>query len=159
YSTPVSTVLNVTAANGVLKNDTDPESNSLTAAIVTQPTHGTITLNANGSFAYTPTTGFTGTDTFTHKASNGNRENAAAKVTLNVGINTAPTGVADSYTATENQTLTVNATNGVLKNDTDLEGNTLTASVNTQPAHGTVTMTSDGAFTYTPATDFNGTDT
>src|SRR5262249_45441601 len=120
YSTPVSTVLNVTAANGVLKNDTDPESNSLTAAIVTQPTPGTITLNANGSFAYPPTTGFTGTDTFTYKASDGNSESAAATVTLNVGINTAPTGVADSYTATEDQTLTVNATNGVLKNDTDL---------------------------------------
>src|SRR5262249_54866093 len=122
-------------------------------------THGTITLNANGSFAYTPTTGFTGTDTFTYKASDGNSESAAATVTLNVGINTAPTGVADSYTATEDQTLTGNATNGVLENDTDIEGNTLRASVNTQPAHGTVTMPSDGAFTYTPATDFNGTDT
>ena len=42
------------AAPGVLANDTDPDGDPLTAVLVTGPSHGTLTLNANGSFTYTP---------------------------------------------------------------------------------------------------------
>lgn len=159
YSTPVNTALTVNAANGVLKNDTDAENNSLTAFVVTQPANGTLTLNGNGSFTFTPTTGFSGTTSFTYKVSDGNSDSVASTVTISVGTNGAPTGVADSYNATEDTALTVAVANGVLKNDTDGENNTLTATVNTQPTKGTLSLASDGSFVYTPNAHANGTDT
>ncbi|HXH79950.1 LamG-like jellyroll fold domain-containing protein [Nocardioides sp.] len=74
-------------------------------------------------------------------------------------VNRAPVGAADAYSTAEGQVLTVPAVSGVLANDTDADGNTLTATGVTQPANGTVTMAADGGFTYTPATGFAGTDT
>ncbi|MEI5676467.1 MULTISPECIES: LamG-like jellyroll fold domain-containing protein [unclassified Nocardioides] len=73
-------------------------------------------------------------------------------------VNTAPTGVADTFTTGEDTPLTVPAP-GVLGNDTDDEGNTLTATNATQPAHGSVTLAANGSFTYTPDLGFHGTDT
>ena len=143
----------------MLKNDTDPESNTLTAAVVTQPAHGTLTLNANGSFVYTPQTGFSGTDTFTYKANDGNSSSAAATVSINVGANGSPTAVADSYSTAEDTPLVVTAANSVLKNDTDPENNSLTAIVGTSPTKGTLTLAADGTFTYTPSANASGADT
>ena len=56
------------AAPGILANDTDPNGDALTAVLVTNPSHGTLTLNANGSFTYTPTAGYTGPDSFVYRA-------------------------------------------------------------------------------------------
>lgn len=72
--------------------------------------------------------------------------------------NTAPAGVADAYTASEGDPLTV-AAPGVLANDTDAQGSPLTATHATEPAHGTVALAANGSFTYTPAAEFSGTDT
>ena len=58
-------------APGVLGNDSDPDSEPLTAVLVTGPGHGTLTLNANGSFTYTPAANYTGPDSFTYRASDG----------------------------------------------------------------------------------------
>ena len=59
------------SAPGVLANDTDVDSSTLTAAKRSDPADGTLTLNANGSFSYTPPSNYNGTDTFTYKASDG----------------------------------------------------------------------------------------
>jgi len=72
--------------------------------------------------------------------------------------NTAPTAVADNYSATKNIALVVNAATGVLANDTDPEANPLTAVVDSQPGHGTVTLAANGSFTYTPANNYTGPD-
>ncbi|KRD44741.1 hypothetical protein ASE38_11815 [Cellulomonas sp. Root930] len=72
--------------------------------------------------------------------------------------NTAPVGVADSFTTSEGDPLTV-AAPGVLANDTDAEGSPLTATHATQPVHGEVVLAAPGSFTYTPDADFFGTDT
>jgi VCBS repeat-containing protein len=159
YNATVSTTLNVTAANGVLKNDTDPENNALTATLVASPGHGSVALNSDGSFVYTPTSGFIGTDTFTYKASDGTNQSNVATVTITVANNQPPTANNDIYAATKNLGLSIPAVNGVLKNDTDPESQSLTASIVTQPGHGTVTLNSDGSFSYTPTADFTGTDT
>ncbi len=70
-----------------------------------------------------------------------------------------PLAVADSYSTQENTTLTVAASVGILANDFAASGTTLTPSVVTQPAHGSLTLSSDGSFTYVPSSNWFGTDT
>jgi VCBS repeat-containing protein len=72
------------AAPGLLANCFDADDDSLTAALVTGPAHGTLTLNANGSFTYTPATGYYGTDSFTYKANDGRADSNVATVSLAV---------------------------------------------------------------------------
>ncbi len=72
------------AAPGVLANDTDVENDALTATKLTNPAHGTVTLNANGGFTYTPDTNFYGVDTFTYRASDFSSNSAPATVSLTV---------------------------------------------------------------------------
>ncbi len=89
FATPLGTPLNV-AAPGVLANDTDPESQPLSAQLVSGPASGVLTLNANGSFSYTPNGGFSGSDSFTYRASDGVLTSATATVGIAVGVNQAP---------------------------------------------------------------------
>ncbi|MDA0658164.1 MAG: Ig-like domain-containing protein [Planctomycetota bacterium] len=160
FTTNEDVVLSVAVADGVLKNDTDADGDSLTAQLVTTVSKGQLIFNANGSFNYTPNANANGTDSFTYRVSDGTLTSNVVTVTLNVtSVNDPPVGVADSYTVNEDVTLTVNAATGVLKNDTDADGTTLTASVVTQPQHGSLTLNSDGSFTYQPTANYNGTDT
>ena len=159
YTTNEDTVLNVPVATGVLSNDTDADANVLTAAVVAQPAHGTLTLNANGSFAYTPAANFSGTDTFTYKASDGTAQSDVTTVTINItAVNDPPVVANNSYVATLNTPLNISAAAGLLANDSDVES-TLTATALTQPTHGTLSLNSNGSFTYTPMTGFTGADT
>jgi VCBS repeat-containing protein len=158
YSGSEDTALTVTAP-GVLGNDTDVEGNALTAVLVSGPTHGTLTLNANGSFTYTPAANYNGSDSFTYKANDGAADSNIATVTITVGgANDAPVAVGDSYSTNEDTTLTVAAGTGVLGNDTDVDGDTLTAILVSGPTHGTLTLNANGSFTYTPAANYNGPD-
>jgi len=83
YRTTAGRVLTVTAP-GVLANDTDPDGDAMTAGSASDPAGGSVVLNGDGSFAYTPDTGFTGTDTFTYTVSDGNGGTATATVTITV---------------------------------------------------------------------------
>ncbi len=83
YSTAHNTTLSV-AAPGVLSNDSDADGDALTATKLSGPTNGSLTLNANGSFSYTPTAGFSGDDSFTYRASDGTDSSASASVTISV---------------------------------------------------------------------------
>ena len=65
------------------------DGDTLTAALVNGPHHGTLTLNANGSFTYTPTTGYSGADSFTYKANDGTADSNVATVSLTI-VNHAP---------------------------------------------------------------------
>lgn len=71
--------------NGVLANDSDIEGNAITAVVVTQPQHGTLVMNANGTFVYTHTGSTRATDTFTYRANDGALSSAATVVTIFVG--------------------------------------------------------------------------
>ncbi|MES2657778.1 MAG: Ig-like domain-containing protein [Verrucomicrobiota bacterium] len=311
YSTTQNVPLVVTAT-GVLANDTDSESNPLTAILDALPAHGSVTLNANGGFTYTPTTGYSGPDSFTYHANDGNSNSNIVAVSItvngiatgslvngsfesgeagwtmtgnrvvydsdgtfvafdgtkmaifnagnsmpdavtsqtfatspgqtyqlafNLGIlanngaeqkmqvtvtgaatlisqpeslfgnsqantvwsaksytftadsatttltftdispttsgadllldnvsisipaaNQAPVAVADSYSGTPNTPLVIAAASGVLANDTDANSNPLTAVVDAQPTHGTLTLNTNGSFTYTPETGYTGSD-
>lgn len=74
---------------GLLGNDTDAQANPLTAVLNMVPVHGSVSLNANGGFTYTPFAGYTGTDSFTYHASDGSLDSNIAKVTINVQATTA----------------------------------------------------------------------
>src|SRR5439155_7277357 len=78
FATDEDTPLVVLAAQGVLANDTDVDGNSLTAVVVTGPGHGVLTLNANGSFTYTPAADFNGSDSFTYRANDGQADSNVA---------------------------------------------------------------------------------
>ncbi|MDX2309061.1 MAG: peroxidase family protein, partial [Hyphomicrobium sp.] len=84
YSGSEDTPLVVTATNGVLQNDTDPENNPLTAVIITGAANGTVQLLSNGSFVYTPDANFAGEDSFTYAARDGRLNGQPATVTLTV---------------------------------------------------------------------------
>ena len=77
----------VVATPGVLGNDTDVDSPSLTAELVTGPTHGTLALNANGSFTYTPAAGFFGADAFTYRARDVDPTRGSNVVTVSLTVN------------------------------------------------------------------------
>ena len=70
--------------SGVMANDTDDDGSSLSASLVTGPTHGTLNFNADGSFQYTPHANFSGVDTFTYKVNDGQSDSNVATVTINV---------------------------------------------------------------------------
>ncbi|MEO7098471.1 MAG: Ig-like domain-containing protein, partial [Luteolibacter sp.] len=84
-------------AGGVLSNDTDPESNVLSAALNAGPSHGSVTLNANGGFTYTPAAGYTGPDSFTYHANDANLNSNIATVTITVSALTPGTLVNGSF--------------------------------------------------------------
>ena len=159
YSVNAGSTLTVTPTTGVLANDSDVDGDPLTAALVTAPQHGTATLNADGSFNYTPAAGFTGTDGFSYKANDGKADGNVAAVTINVNpVAPPPTAMNDRYNVAENSSLTTSPAAGVLRNDTDTTGDPLSASLVDGPQHGTVTLNADGSFKYTPAANFSGTD-
>ncbi len=95
-----------------------------------------------------------------HQQSTGSGDGAVdAQLTASFGVPTnSPSAFAESYTANGNSPLTI-AAPGLLANDTDPDaGTTLTAYVDSAPlpAQGTVTVTPNGSFTFTPAPGFTG---
>ncbi len=149
YSVQSGQTLTV-AAPGLLGNDTNPAgTGTLTAQVVTNPASGTLTLNANGGFSYTPTIA-SGSVTFTYRTANGTTTSGNATVTINVTAPQPPVANADSYSVQSGQNLTV-AAPGVLGNDTNPAGTgTLTAQLVTGPVSGTLTLNANGGFSYTP---------
>ena len=135
---------------GILSNDSDPDGSTLTVALLEGPTVGTLELFSDGSFNYTHNGSETTTDAFTYQLNDGNGGSDTAEVRLTVrAINEAPTAVPDSYELNEGATLSIGAGNGLTNNDSDPENDSLTASVLTQPSHGSLTVNPDGSFTYT----------
>ncbi|HLZ69563.1 MAG TPA: Ig-like domain-containing protein [Dehalococcoidia bacterium] len=83
------------SAPGVLANDSGPAGDALTAVLVSGPAHGSLTLNADGSFRYTPQLAYQGLDSFTYKAHDtaGNLDSNVATVSVAVGQSAAAFGV------------------------------------------------------------------
>jgi VCBS repeat-containing protein len=157
YSTAEDAALTV-AAPGILANDTDADSDPLTSILVTGPSHGLLTQNADGSFTYTPAANYSGPDSYTYKANDGTADSNVATVNITVTpVNDAPVAVDDTYSTYENTALTV-GTPGILANDSDVEGSPLTSILVTGPSHGSLTQNADGSFTYTPAVNYSGPD-
>src|SRR5262249_42460144 len=152
------TTLTVPAA-GLLANDTDVERDRLAAVLVQDVAHGQLTLNADGSFTYRPDDNYNGPDSFTYKVNDSQADGNTATVSITVNpVTDRPVGFADASPATEDTPLDVTATNGVLANDTDVDGDPRTAVPVSGPSHGRLTLNPDGSFGYTPEANFNGPD-
>src|SRR5262249_57949445 len=124
------------AAEGVLANDTDVDGDKLTAVLDKGPGHGELTLNADGSFTYTPDANYNGADSFTYKANDGSLDNDPVTVNLTINpVNDPPVAHDDNYAMTQGGALVVDAKAGVLANDKDVDGDQLTATVASGPAH------------------------
>jgi VCBS repeat-containing protein len=155
YSSAHDQTLHVAAAQGVLANDNS--GSALTAVIDTGPSVGSLTLNPDGSFDYTPPAGFVGTASFTYVADDPSQSSAPATVQIHIVDPHAPTGHSDFYDVLHDNTLHV-AGPGVLGNDADADGDPITAVVAAGPQHGSLTLRADGSFDYTPVAGFAGGD-
>jgi VCBS repeat-containing protein len=148
YTTNQASALTRTAP-GVLANDTDPDAgDTRTAVLAGAPIHGTLTLNANGSFTYNPSANYSGTDTFRYQAKDaaGALSNIAT-VSITIvpfsasiaPVNDSTLAANDSPAATEASVVAVLAFGGV-------------------PAHGTLTPPAASSFSYAPNGTFSGPD-
>jgi large repetitive protein len=158
YSATEDVALTV-AAPGVLANDTDVDAGAtLSVASSTQPEHGTVAVSADGGLTYTPAANYSGADSFTYTTTDGTgTANDTATVQIDVGaVNDAPVAHDDAATLVEDQVLTGSS---VLGNDNDIDGGSLTATLVTGPSSGSLVLSADGTYAYTPNANFNGVDT
>ncbi|MBO9674606.1 MAG: tandem-95 repeat protein, partial [Sphingobacteriaceae bacterium] len=152
-TSPAITTNKNTSVNGTI-TASDADGDPLNFTVTTPPAHGTVVVNPDGTYTYTPANNYSGTDVFTVTVSDG--KGGTATVTINVTVN--PTNVAPVATSpavTTNEDIPVNG--NITASDAD--GDPLTFTVTTPPAHGTVVVNPDGTYTYTPAPNYNGTDT
>ncbi len=145
-------------------NDRDPDGDSLAFQLVTAPTAGQLTLNADGSFAYTPTGGNGTSDSFQYQLFDGVDVSQVATVTLNI-INHAPRASNGRFTTPHGRPFSGNlSTSGVSLSGwtsalaTDDDGDELTFAPLVPTQHGTLSLQASGGFTYVPDTGFVGQD-
>jgi hypothetical protein len=157
YSTNEDVPLTV-AAPGVLGNDTDADGDALTAALETGTTFGTVVVNGDGAFTYTPSPDYFGPDSFSYSIEDGNGGTDTATVELTIAaVNDPPVAGDDSASTDEDTPLSIPAAT-LLANDTDIDGGVLVIASYTQPSNGSVSTALDGSLTYTPNADYYGTD-
>jgi Ca2+-binding RTX toxin-like protein len=140
----------------VLANDTDPDgAATLTVSALGAASHGTVTINPNGTIQYVPHLNYNGTDSFTYTLSDGagGTDTGLVTVTLNP-VNDMPTPVADARLMNENSVASID----VRANDTDVDGDPLTVSAVGAAANGTTAINPDGTVRYTPNADWFGVD-
>jgi VCBS repeat-containing protein len=167
-TTNEATVL-LTPAPGVLLNDSDPDGDGISVASFDSVSAlgAAVVVATDGSYTYDPTAaaalnalaeGETASDSFSYTIGDGQGGLATAAVFITVlGVNDAPTAASDAYFTDEDSSLEVQAS-GVLGNDTDPDGDPLSAVLVDGPANGSLTLNDDGSFTYAPDANFNGTD-
>jgi VCBS repeat-containing protein len=149
-----------TAVGNVLANDSDVDDDTLSVSLVTGPVYGSLTLNADGSFTYTPGAHYNGSDSFTYQVDDGNGDTAEATATITITpVADAPVAADDAAEVAEDGSVAV----AVLDNDRDADNLTgpantgLTVTAVSQGAHGVVAI-ADSGVTYTPAPDYYGAD-
>ncbi|MBT5353234.1 MAG: tandem-95 repeat protein, partial [Rhodospirillales bacterium] len=140
----------------VLGNDTDVDGDVLSVSgIETQPEHGTVSIGEDGQITYTPDADYNGSDSFSYEITDENGETSTTTVNLTVDpTSDNPVAVDDTATVSEDSSVVID----VLGNDSDADGTVSVSGIDTQPAHGTVSIGEDGQITYTPDADYSGSD-
>jgi subtilisin family serine protease len=137
----------------VLANDLDPGGAPLTVAAVASPTPrgGTVVRNADYTLTYTPAANFNGTDSFSYTVSNGSQSNTGSVVVSVLPVNDAPVASDDPLVLTADAAGSYTApAPGVLANDSDVDGDALSATLVSGVATGTLQLRPDGSFSYSP---------
>jgi T1SS-143 domain-containing protein len=135
----------------------DADGNPLSYTAGTSPAHGSVTVNPDGTWTYTPGSNFNGTDVFTVTISDG--QGGISTATVNVGVtavNDAPVANNDSLSTTEDTAVTYTAAQ-LLGNDTDIDSATLSIASVASGSGGSAVLNADGSVTFTPNAHFNGT--
>ena len=142
---------------GLLANDTDANSDPLSAELASGPANGTLTLATSGSFVYTPNVGFSGGDAFTYRAFDGSLYSAPVTVAITVTpVNVAPVGTDATLVLLQNQTHVFAAADFSYSDPGDTPANALAAvQLSTLPTAGTLTLagTAVGAGQWVSAAD------
>jgi VCBS repeat-containing protein len=142
----------VVGASGVLANDVDGlVGGTPTAVKVSDPVHGSVTVNPDGSFTYVHDGSESVSDSFTYRPVQSGVQGSVAVVSITVdSVNDAPVAVDDGpFAVGVAGGSFVLPVPGVLGNDSDPEGDALTAVKVSDPSHGTVSLNANGSFTYT----------
>jgi len=140
--------------DAVLLNDYDVDQDTLEAVLITEPSHGTLDFNLDGTFTYTPDDDWFGEDTFTYQAFDGQEYSNEATVTMNIeGVNDAPVAYDDAYPTLEDTFLDATVPSGF-----DVDGDLLIYELVSDPSHGVLSLLSDGHFDYLPHEDWFGID-
>jgi len=143
----------------VLSNDFDIDNDSLSIAGIIQPSHGMASFTTSYVY-YTPDANYSGPDQFSYSISDGNNGTDTATVFVTVdGVNDPPVAVDDSYNVSENSSLLVDVELGVLGNDFDDDLDNLTVDEPvSETSNGTLVLSDNGSFLYTPDPGFYGID-
>ncbi|MBT9555929.1 MAG: tandem-95 repeat protein [Myxococcales bacterium] len=139
-------------AASLIATASDAEGDAVTAVLLAPPTHGTLDLEADGTFRYTHDGSETTHDEFTLSANDGAASSAPVTVSITVTpVNDAPVGASVALTVAEGATVTAqdDGAESLLGDVTDAEGDGLSASLASPPSHGKVTVKPDGSFRYT----------
>jgi hypothetical protein len=159
YAVDEDASLAVHAGSSVLQNDVDADGDSLSVSLVDGPTHGTLTLDPQGSLVYQPRPDYFGQDQFRYQLFDGTDQSNVATVRIDVrSVNDLPVTQADGYVGLPDESITVSAGRGVLANDSDVDDPALTAVLVADPAQGTLQFSADGSFVYVPRAGFIGGD-
>ena len=137
---------------GVLGNDSDPNGDALSAVLVGGPSNAaSFTLNANGSFTYTPTANFSGTDSFTYRANDGTSNSNVATVTITVNpVNDAPVNTVPAAQVTsEDTTLVFSSGNGNRISIADVDAASGAMRVTLTATNGTLTLAGVAGLSFT----------
>ncbi|MCG7985255.1 MAG: Ig-like domain-containing protein [Candidatus Thiodiazotropha lotti] len=136
----------------VLNNDTGLSDTPATVSLVTDVTNGTLILNGDGTFSYTHDGSSNLLDAFTYRITDndGQTSDASVSISINPAVDAIPTANADTISLTEGSTATtlVGGSATVLNNDTGLDDTPVTVSLVTDVNYGTLTLNSDGTFSY-----------
>lgn len=162
YTMNMGGVLNVSSSNGIFKNDSDDFGYNLDFYSSTSEEGFPVIVNPDGSFIYSPSANFYGFDSFTYRIKDDQNLTANAVVFIEVINPDMPRTNPDTYQTRRGQILNVNGSNLLLNKvlSNDVNGANLTCVVESKSTSsgGNVSINSDGAFTYTPPSNFVGID-
>ena len=154
-ATPQSVNTNEDTQLGIVLSGSDVEGSTLTYNAPATTLHGTLTGTAP-NLTYHPALNYNGPDSFAFTVFDGTATSAPATISITVNaLNDAPVALPDTFSTTEETPLTVGAP-GVLSNDSDPDGDTLSAVQDGTVTGGSVNLSADGGFTFTPAPNFTG---
>ncbi|WP_143218430.1 Ig-like domain-containing protein, partial [Acidovorax sp. T1m] len=137
-------------ASSVLANDTDAENDELSALLVTGPAHGTLTLNANGTFSYTHDGSETTTDSFTYKPNDGTADGNPVTVAITVApVNDAPVNtVPGAQVSAEDTALVFSTGHGNQLAITDMDAGGGQPNATLSVTNGTLTLAGTAGLTF-----------